>query len=364
MGQVFGQPALGELVAYDFDGSGFVDFGDYFILFADAFGQQVPPELAGFDWDKDGRLSLEDFFSFADALKRPDRIDPPGGELERGPDFDRDGSIGLTDFFAFADVFGSSAAPVLAIYDLNESNSVDLGDFFLFADAFGRESGAKLPLLAAAPSPYALGLQLSRRRDRVYLKVDPPLNKQVRGYGLTLVYDPATTRFVGSAPGPPKGLTLVQELDAGTLALASAWSKSGGGGLELTFEAFDGLPRFVVDRAALRHSDGQLRPLAQLPRRLAVVPDGFALEGNYPNPFNPTTTISYQLPRAAAVELAVFDLLGQRVKTLVDTKQGAGFYQVVWNGRDSAGHPVGSGVYLYRMRAPAFEATGKLVLAR
>jgi hypothetical protein len=90
----------------------------------------------------------------------------------------------------------------------------------------------------------------------------------------------------------------------------------------------------------------------------------------YPNPFNPSTTLSYQLPQDAAVRLEVYDLIGRKVRSLVDESKSAGYYRVVWNGRDETGRDVASGVYLYRFSATpndgsrAVVRSGKLVLMR
>ncbi len=78
-------------------------------------------------------------------------------------------------------------------------------------------------------------------------------------------------------------------------------------------------------------------------------PTGFALRGNYPNPFNPTTTIHYELVEAGEVVLTVYNLLGKEVAELVNGVQPAGVYQAQWDGRDSDGHVAASGVYLYRV---------------
>ncbi|HEV2122355.1 MAG TPA: alginate lyase family protein, partial [Chloroflexota bacterium] len=77
------------------------------------------------------------------------------------------------------------------------------------------------------------------------------------------------------------------------------------------------------------------------------VPTEFKLDSNYPNPFNPTTTITYHLPEATHVTLAVYNVAGQRVAQLVSSEQGAGVHQAVWDGRDASGVPVASGLYLY-----------------
>ncbi|MCH8837104.1 MAG: T9SS type A sorting domain-containing protein [Candidatus Marinimicrobia bacterium] len=95
------------------------------------------------------------------------------------------------------------------------------------------------------------------------------------------------------------------------------------------------------------------------------IPDEFALKANYPNPFNPSTTIAYQMPEAGRVSLVVYDLTGNVVSTLVNESQPAGYYQTVWNGRDQRGIPVATGVYFYRLKAGAeFVKTHKMVLIK
>ena len=89
-----------------------------------------------------------------------------------------------------------------------------------------------------------------------------------------------------------------------------------------------------------------------------------ALYQNYPNPFNPETVIGYVLGERKAVELAVYDVLGRRVRVLVRGEQGAGRYEVVWDGRDAGGRPVASGAYVVRLEAGGFTAIRKMLLLR
>ena len=93
-----------------------------------------------------------------------------------------------------------------------------------------------------------------------------------------------------------------------------------------------------------------------------ALPRRFELFQNHPNPFNPSTTIPYQLPAPAYVRLEVFNLLGQRVATLVDEEQQAGRHTATWNGTDAAGRPVASGLYLYRLRGSGTSDTRRMVL--
>lgn len=80
------------------------------------------------------------------------------------------------------------------------------------------------------------------------------------------------------------------------------------------------------------------------------LPQQFALQQNFPNPFNPTTQIRYELPEAAHVELTMYNAVGQNVRVLVDETRAAGHHEIVWDGRDAAGNPVSSGVYVYVLR--------------
>ena len=89
------------------------------------------------------------------------------------------------------------------------------------------------------------------------------------------------------------------------------------------------------------------------------------LRGNYPNPFGEETTLAYTLGEEAAVTVEIYNVLGQRVRTLVrEEKQGAGLYRLRWEGENRYGEPVGSGVYFYRIRAGDFRETRKMVLDR
>jgi len=81
------------------------------------------------------------------------------------------------------------------------------------------------------------------------------------------------------------------------------------------------------------------------------VPVEFVLEANYPNPFNPTTTISYGVPEQSAVTIDVFDVLGRTVKTVFEGDIAAGYHLTLWDGTNNSGIQVGSGVYYYRMTA-------------
>ena len=88
-----------------------------------------------------------------------------------------------------------------------------------------------------------------------------------------------------------------------------------------------------------------------VPEVPAELPMVYDLAQNYPNPFNPTTTIKYQVPTASSVDLRVYDILGREIVALVNGDTDAGRHTARWNGTNSWGNSVGSGLYFYRLRA-------------
>ncbi|MCH7733001.1 MAG: T9SS type A sorting domain-containing protein, partial [Candidatus Marinimicrobia bacterium] len=93
-------------------------------------------------------------------------------------------------------------------------------------------------------------------------------------------------------------------------------------------------------------------------------PYTYSLLQNYPNPFNPETTIQYSLAASGRVVIHIYNILGRKVRTLVDDVQEEGFHKVQWDGKDNFGRNIASGIYLYRIRSGDFVYTRKLLLLR
>ncbi|MCK4632186.1 MAG: T9SS type A sorting domain-containing protein, partial [candidate division Zixibacteria bacterium] len=85
---------------------------------------------------------------------------------------------------------------------------------------------------------------------------------------------------------------------------------------------------------------------------------------NYPNPFNPSTTIGFDLPRRSYVELVVFNILGQEIRRLREQPLPAGHHQAVWSGDYASGQQAPSGIYFYRLRTGDISRVGKMVLLK
>jgi hypothetical protein len=95
-----------------------------------------------------------------------------------------------------------------------------------------------------------------------------------------------------------------------------------------------------------------------------TVPTVFALEQNYPNPFNPSTQIRYAIPEQSMVTIGVYDMMGRKVRTLIQGNISAGYHTTVWNATTDKGLPVGAGMYIYTIRAGAYHQMKKMVLLK
>jgi hypothetical protein len=106
------------------------------------------------------------------------------------------------------------------------------------------------------------------------------------------------------------------------------------------------------------------QPTAAVESGETILPSGYVLSQNFPNPFNPQTTIRYDLPEAGNVRLVVYNPVGQRIRTLVDERQSKGIYATVWDGRDDIGRDVASGVYVYSLWTDRKSEMRRMVLIR
>jgi len=176
---------------------------------------------------------------------------------------------------------------------------------------------------------------------------------------MTLDFDPTALQIADFASAlPADWLVLTAPDDAGRFRIAAAGatplaSKTLG---SLLIHPIDSSRPVTLTGTALLNA-GTASPLGDL--QLATLPEAYALHPNYPNPFNPTTRLSFDLPEADFVTLRIYNLLGQPVATLVDREQPAGRHEVVW---DASG--MASGAYLYRLEAGGFVRTRVLTILR
>jgi hypothetical protein len=299
------------------------------------------------------------------------------------------------DFLAFANAFLKNAGEpgFLLQADTNDDNIVDFTDFLAFASAFLREAvpTAGTKVVATQPLPgvndnVELALSLSDGKvlagQTVTVNVALSNATAVNGFGFEMLFDADKFEYVESAPaeedllksgGAETPLFLAHPGETGQLVIANAVIDgapvSGNG--EVVSLTFKVLQEFE-DNARFEIADGIVFDHDQLPNPVVSLgslsvestPTKFALLQNFPNPFNPETTIKYNLAEGTNVSLRIYNVVGQVVRTLVSEPQSAGRYTVRWNGSDDRGVSVSSGIYFYEIRSNGFQDVKKLMLLK
>jgi hypothetical protein len=130
---------------------------------------------------------------------------------------------------------------------------------------------------------------------------------------------------------------------------------------------YDGLLRIASNDPANDTVDVAVSGYGEPPvgiENTPALPKTFAVSPNYPNPFNPTTKIKYQLPQTSEVRLTIYNILGQPVRTLLNSRIEAGYHNVEWDGRNEFGAQVASGIYLYHFSADSYHKVQKMILMK
>ena len=299
--------------------------------------------------------------------------------------FGADNRIGFDDFFIFADNFGLTAedAGFDPAFDLAPSAEIDFDDFFVFADNFGRSTdaaGKRVPMFAGLNADARMYLDARAALPSVgedfVLDVSLADFVAVKGYGLQVQYEASKLEFVEARTEQPLGgsdLATPQVLanEAGVLTVAAYGDEVSDGEvtLSLVFRPTTEIENTSIEITGSETYDsafGFNRLALPAPVQVQTRPAVFALANNYPNPFNPATTIKYALPQAADVELTVYNVLGQPVRTLVAENQSAGRYVVEWDATNDSGHSLSSGMYFYHLEAGGgeFREVKKMLLLK
>jgi hypothetical protein len=300
------------------------------------------------------------------------------------------------DFVAFAGSFGASQGSpnYNPQADTNDDGTVDFADFVAYAGTFGKSAvavagkAATKPVILPPGANDNVSLSLNLGTDRILagetVTVNVALDQAtaLQGFGFNFSYDTDKFEFVKAVPaeadllkssGAETPLFLSQD-NGGEIAVANAVVNgspvSGDGNVvSLTFRVlreFEDEAQFSIANGVV-FDGAQLRNPAVSQGSLSVqsTPTEFALLQNFPNPFNPETTIKYNLAETANVHLRIYNVVGQVVRTLVAEQQSAGRYTVRWNGTDDRGLSVSSGIYFYQLSAAGqFNDVRKLMLLK
>ena len=215
----------------------------------------------------------------------------------------------------------------------------------------------------------------------IKLRVSLNEAQQLKGYGFVLHFDPTKYEFVsaqevdGNLLNTGTGqstLFLASDKTPGQIAVGSmkvdGEGANGTGELvEFTFRTQDPplSTDFQILDGVLVDLTGSIDAINNIEiGNLKPVPTDYSLEQNLPNPFNPSTTIKYQLPNSGEASLVIYNLLGQQVRTLLKETMDAGFHSVVWDGKDELGKQVASGVYIYRLQSGDFSTAKRMMLLK
>jgi hypothetical protein len=311
-----------------------------------------------------------------------------------GNSWSPDGEVTVADINKLAGQYGSAPTGDFNMCDVGPSDDnsrlgiplpndfINFEDLMMFAMNYGVVSpaGRIVPFLPeAGEGALALSLEELMRSSEGEVQVALRLAGNVgdvKGISTVITYDATELEFVSarlseamSSPladmffwsGTRDGKVLVD------LAVLGTGVAIGGSGdvAVLTFRALTGEYALGFDEALIRGVENgelaaELGGLASRPE----LPTVFRLVQNAPNPFNPKTTVSYEVPQVSEVSIRVYDVTGRLVTTLVDGTVEPGRYAVVWNGTGSSGESVGSGVYFCVMDTPNYHATNKMLLLK
>jgi hypothetical protein len=213
----------------------------------------------------------------------------------------------------------------------------------------------------------------SQHQLRLAIETDHPL--EWAACEIVLQYDPAAYRLSGHASEQQQmheGIeTLVIPSQEGTLRILLGTrgmqniTSSTATVAEVTLDRMAAFDTQGIRLAEVVLVDSQGRETALVSQPVYLTPERFALASNYPNPFNPETTIGYTLAQTTPVHLSIYDILGQHVKTLVsETLHSPGYYWAVWDGLDESGQKVSSGTYLYRLETREHKQVRKMLLLK
>jgi|GEM_PF-3158410 len=265
-------------------------------------------------------------------------------------------------------------------YSLGEVNAdgvIDLGDI-LYLISYLYKGGPQPTKIYVGPSEYQASLSFGKFEADTDKVLDIPIiceaDGPVAGVQLEIDYDPGGTELF-----PPVLTANTRDLDLfysedykriGLLDLTGEKMVPNGDILHLRFKdkGSSTSPHLgiKVNEAILGDPQGRILKVEILNSVAgsSTKPKEFQLSQNYPNPFNPTTMIDYTLPSDCKVKLTIYNILGQKVRTLIDSYQKAGSQRIIWDGKNDYGKESASGIYFYRLKAGEFSDVKKMTIIK
>ena len=257
--------------------------------------------------------------------------------------------------------------------DVNMDEEINIADVIMMIDIIFGGAGRSVEFDASEVAYIDLVPDYAHSRLSFEIEYSGP----VRGFEFELKYDPALVQV--HSPGLSKFQDHVmvssKESETGVLKILAADLQGG---------AIEGLDRsFITIPVEFKGHQYQVAPVSMEGIKLAgadgslvnvvartttsdvkVIPGEFALQQNFPNPFNPSTEIRYDLPEEGFVNLVVYNMVGQKVRTLRSETMQPGYHSMVWDGRNDVGSQVATGMYFYSIHTGSFQATKKMLFLK
>ena len=339
---------------------------------------------------------LRNGFFGSDLRGDPTALLPSSGKELIAGDVSQDNEINEDDVNLIIAAWGvDDLAPSFEQADINNDDEVGAADLTVTTSNFGNSEGF------GAPPVYRRARKADVADGQTKLELRPMVQRRARavapgevlgievhgvdlddlaGYEFRIDLDETRLRplLERAEAGDvfqenPYGSFFDVRLEDGSLHVLSSrvgktWSATGEGAMAiLWFEVLDD-----GAEVALELGEGVLLNTAYEPEPVSwgnslldlLLPQEPLLDVNYPNPFNPSTAIPFALPAGQEVDLDIYNMLGQRVRTLMTGYLDPGFHTIVWNGRDDAGRSVAAGLYISQLRADGFRQTRKMTLLK
>ena len=312
--------------------------------------------------------------SYGDLESRPSNVACTVPYTLGDADFDSDCDI--SDVLVVVDFILEEDFPTEDEFrnvDVNMDEEINIADVIMMIDIIFGGAGRSVEFDASEVAYIDLVPDYAHSRLSFEIEYSGP----VRGFEFELKYDPALVDV--HSPGLSKFQDHVmvssKESETGVLKILAADLQ--GGAIEGLDQSFITIPvEFIghqyqvapvsVEDIRLAGADGSLVNVVARTTTsdVKVIPGEFALQQNFPNPFNPSTEIRYDLPDEGFVNLVIYNMVGQKVRTLRSETMQPGYHSMVWDGRNDVGSQVATGMYFYSIHTGSFQATKKMLFLK
>jgi len=287
-----------------------------------------------------------------------------------GADFTSSGTVGLDDLVLIGSAWGTKRGDAnwVSLFDLNGDGVINVGDLVALGAAWGTSTkSAKMASTPTVSNPFELKAQVNETSSMYLVNINVKDAATLNGVAFSINYDTKAFEFVKESVTGLVGINLANENKPGVIDVASYFqNEKFNGTITLGFKSkglnSDMNIQMVNPEISVNNVISAVTGVAAM--TLKALPTVYGLNQNFPNPFNPSTTIEYSIPKTSRVELAIYNMAGQKVTTLVNSTQAASFYRVVWNGRNDAGQTVASGLYFYKLSAGNYSKVVKMNLIK